>query len=208
MNMYQQQPQMNNWQYMQQQQQMHQKPNAKKGGFAIASFVLGLCSLLLVCCCGISVITVILSVIFGIIALATGRAYKGLSISGLILSGLTIILTIWIVLMNMILLENMVQISEDYLYICENAEEIFEEYKDTGELPEFMEKYDEGEYKEWFDRYGSDIYDIMDVLLEQYEMGTFDEFMSESYDYDYDYDYDTDYDYDYDYDYYYDYEFS
>lgn len=203
MNMYQQQPQqMNNWQYMQQQQTMNQHPNAKKGGFSIASFVLGICSLLLVCCCGISVITVILSLIFGIIALATRRAYKGLAISGLILSVLTVIITIWIVAMNMILFENMVQISEDYLAICENAEEIFEEYKDTGEIPEFMEKYTEGEYKEWFDQYGGDIYDVMDALLEQYEAGAFDEFMSESYDYDYD----TDFDYEYDY--YYDYEFS
>lgn len=174
MDMYQQQPGQSNW-LAQEQQQENPNPNANKSGLAVASFVLGLVSFLLMCCCCVSVITAPLSIIFAIISLAGRRARKGFSIAGIIFSSLSIIVLVWSVGMNAVWYKNLSVVAEDYTQLAEDANEIFPAYEESGEIPEFLEKYTSGDFQKWFDRYDMDFNDIMDWFAKQYDAGMFDD---------------------------------
>lgn len=79
--------------------QMPNQPNqnGSGSGFAIASMVLGILSLVGACCYGLGVILAIIGLILGIISLKQQRPGKGMAIAGVITSGLGILCGIfWI----------------------------------------------------------------------------------------------------------------
>ena len=70
-------------------------------GFAVASMVLGLISLVLFCT-GINVITAILAIIFGIVYLAKRRPEKGMAVAGIITAvvGILAFVTYWVLIIH------------------------------------------------------------------------------------------------------------
>jgi len=140
-------------------------------GFAIASLVLGLLSLIGICCCSgiIDIVTIPLALIFGIISLAKKKRGTGLAITGVVtsaVSGLiigTVLYVIWP------LLPYSDQILTDYSRLTKEQDTIFENYGEDGELPDFLLKYTESPFSDFFDRYDASIYTVMDALLEQYK---------------------------------------
>jgi len=73
-----------------------QKDNS---GFAIASLVLGIVSIV-VCCCGINLITAILAIIFGVLGLRSSK--KGLAIAGIITAAVSIFFLILLIILYFI----------------------------------------------------------------------------------------------------------
>lgn len=139
-------------------------------GFAVAALVLGLVSLFGMCCC-INFVTAPLAIIFGIIALVQKQRGTGMSITGIITAALSLI----VILICYIAFAEMLPYAEDIAYDYEKlileADEIFPEYEETGELPDFMTKYLEEPYSQWLEEYDITIYDIMDALLVEYKNG-------------------------------------
>ncbi len=131
-------------------------PESGKVGFAVTSLVLGIVAVVL-CCCGLGYICAPLSIIFGIISLVKRRGGKGMAITGIILSSITIIvLAIFTVLYG--------QIFKDCMQFSVEAETVIEQYEATGALPDYLEKYRGEEY---------------DAYWESMEYESFDEFFEE-----------------------------
>lgn len=164
----------NSWQPMQPQQPA---PEEKKG-FAIASLVLGICSIVLMCCCCTNVITAPISIVLGIISLATHRGGKGMSIAGIILSALSILLLFICYQSTAVFWKNSDQILQDYTQLVEDADTVFPAYEKDGTVPDYLQKYYEGEYKDTLDKFGVTFDDIMDYLDQMYQQGEFDSLQS------------------------------
>ena len=148
----------------------YQEPK-KKLGFAITSLVLGIVSIIGLCCC-IGIFTAPVAVIFGIIALAKKHDGKGMSITGIILGGLTIILTAAALISLRPLLSNIETISEDVVKLVEQQDEVFPAYEqDSKNLPDYMKKYLEPPFSDILEKYDLTVYDVMDALLTQYKSG-------------------------------------
>lgn len=124
----------------------------KKGiGFAVASMVLGIISVVMCCSIFIRTILSIAALVFGIIALVSKQRGTGMSITGIITSSVSII-------MSIILLVAFGKVAPEFgsfiMDLCKAAvdqETVVEEYERTGELPDYLQKYDEGEWGEFFD---------------------------------------------------------
>lgn len=107
---------------------------------AITSFVLSLVNVVSCCCCGY--IAIIASLVFGIISLANKWRGKGLAIAGVVISSVCLVVT----LASQIFLGGLSVCLTDVMV---TAPEYYEEYMETGELPEEMEKYNNDEY-DWY----------------------------------------------------------
>ncbi|MBR6760858.1 MAG: DUF4190 domain-containing protein [Oscillospiraceae bacterium] len=142
--------------------------------FAVAAFILGLVSLIGICC-GINVITAPLALICGIIALAKKQGGVGMSLAGVITAGLSLLLSVVLLFSCWDMIEHADEIANDYTHLIVERDEIFPEYEETGELPDFLTKYLESPYSDFFGKYNVNIYDIMDALLVSYKNGSFDE---------------------------------
>lgn len=141
-------------------------------GLAVASLVLGLVSLIGICCCAglIDIITIPLALIFGIISLVKKRSGTGLAITGIVTSCVATLILGTILWLIWPLLPHLEEIADDYARLSQNQHTIFPEYEKTGELPDFMVKYaTEEPYTTFFNRVNTDIYKVMDVLLDQYK---------------------------------------
>ena len=115
-----------------------ESPNAYKKGFAITSFVLALVGLL--CCfCGLGWILAPLSLIFGIISLATHRGAKGLAIAGVVISSIILALLIFTQV-------KYGYISDDFLKFAGNADYYAQQYEETGEVHPDFAKYQDPKY--------------------------------------------------------------
>lgn len=92
------------------------EPEKKKMiGFAIASLVLGILSI--ICCCfGLGWITAIPGVILGIVTIAKKYAGKGCAIAGIICSALAIVLSIVMLIWTMAAGSSLMDYIEDYSY--------------------------------------------------------------------------------------------
>lgn len=148
-------------------------PESEKKGFAIAALVLGIISIL--CgCCGFGFITAPLSIIFGIIALVKRQGGTVMSIVGITLST---VFTVAIIALTIFINTKFGYIFNDYMKFVENAPEVVEEYHETGELPDYLEKYNDPKYDEFWESGGFDDFnDFFDQFVEQLEEdGTLDE---------------------------------
>jgi cell division protein FtsW (lipid II flippase) len=137
----------------------NENDESDKKGFAITALVLGIVSLLCFCC-GLGFITAPISIIFGIISLAKHRGGKIMSIIGIVLSAITI-------LIFGIIVSVYGDFAKDYIRFIENYNEVVTEYRETGELPDYIEKYNDPKYeKYWEDEYDS-FYDFFDAIIDQ-----------------------------------------
>lgn len=143
----------------------------KKTGMAIASLILGIVSLIGLCCCGLNIITAPLAIIFGIISLAKKYDGTGLSITGIVLAALSLIMMLGVVFAFRDVLPYSETILEDYMQVIVDQDEVFPAYEADGTLPDYLLKYKEPPFSDFLDKYDADIYDIMDVLLVQYKNG-------------------------------------
>lgn len=141
-------------------------------GFAVTALILGIVSLLGICCC-VNLVTAPLAIIFGIIALVQKQRGTGMSITGIITAALSLIAALICGIAFAELIPYAEDITADYERIIVEADEIFPEYEETGELPDFLTKYLEEPYAGWLAKYDIDFYDIMDVWLIEYKNGTF-----------------------------------
>ena len=164
----------NSWQPMPPQQPV---PEERKG-LAIASLVLGICSIVLMCCCCINVITAPISIVLGIVSLATHRGGKGMSIAGIILSALSILLLFMCYQSTEVFWRNSDQIMQDYYQLIEDADTVFPAYEKDGTVPDYLQKYYEGEYAEALDKFGVTFDDVMDYLDQMYQQGEFEALQS------------------------------
>ncbi|MBQ8923060.1 MAG: DUF4190 domain-containing protein [Oscillospiraceae bacterium] len=145
--------------------------NSQKNGFAVASLVLGLVSLFGICCCVglVDIITIPLALIFGIIALVKKRHANGLAITGIITSGVSLLILVTTLYIIWPLLPYAQDIVSDYSRLSREQDTVFPAYEQTGELPDYLQKYTDSPFTELFERYDATIYTIMDALLEQYQ---------------------------------------
>ena len=143
----------------------------KKIGFAVASLVLGLVSLIFCCFC-VQFLAAPLAIIFGIIALACKHSGTGMSITGIITAVLSIILTVAGLVFFSDFLPYANVIAEDFTRLIVEQDEVFPAYEADGTLPDYLLKYTETPYAEFFEQYDSSIYIIMDALNEEYKNGT------------------------------------
>lgn len=143
----------------------------KKTGMAIAALVLGIVSLIGLCCCGLNIITAPLAIIFGIISLVKKYDGTGLSITGIVLAALSLIMMLSVLFSFRDVLPYSETIVEDYMQVIIDQDEVFPAYEADGTLPDYLLKYKEPPFSDFLEKYDADINDIMDVLLVQYKNG-------------------------------------
>lgn len=144
----------------------------RKTGLAIAALILGILSIIGLCCCCINVITAPLAIIFGIIVLVKHRDGTGLAITGIVLSVLSLLVVVGVFFSIREIIPYADVIASDYTQMLENADEVFTNYEADQSLPDYLEKYTEEPYASFFAKYDITFYDVMDALLVQYKQGT------------------------------------
>ena len=149
--------------------QIPQAPK-QKVGFAIASLVLGIVSLIAICC-GLQFIAGPLAIIFGIIALTKRMDGTGMAVTGLSTGTLSLLLTLVVLITNGDLIRYAGTMLDDFSQVLEEQDEVFPAYEADGTLPEYLLKYTEPPYSQFLESYDSSIYVIMDALLENYKNG-------------------------------------
>ena len=91
-------------------------PAEEPGGFAIASLVLGILSLVL-SCFYINVVTGIISIILGAVHLAKRRTRRGMAIAGIICSIISIVLLVIIVAIGLAFISSNADLYQQYQQI-------------------------------------------------------------------------------------------
>ncbi len=130
------------------QMNQNQAPESGKTGLAIASLVMGILGIVL-CCCGFGFIAAPLGLIFGIISLVKKRGGKGMAITGIILSALTAVGLIG----TMVLYG---PVMKDVFRFSAEAQEVIDEFNETGELPDYLDKYNDSKYDSIWESAGYD----------------------------------------------------
>ena len=95
----------------------------RKKGMAIASLVLGLLSLVGLCCCCLNIITAPIAIILGIIVLVTHRDGTGLAITGIVTAVLSLLVIAGVFFSIRDFLPYSEQISNDYLQLIQEQDE-------------------------------------------------------------------------------------
>ncbi len=129
-------------------------PPEKKppSGFSIAALVLGILSIL-TCLYLINVPLAIISIILAIISLVKKHGGIGFSIAGLTLSTVSLVVTCAVLYILSPLLSSLSDFIKDIGELYSHYDEVIEEYDKTGSLPDYMDKYSEGETGKFFDDY-------------------------------------------------------
>ncbi len=122
-------------------------------GFGIASLVLGIVSFLLFCTC-INWVTAILAVIFGIVQL-TRHGEKAFAITGIITSGLSILMTILLYGMMLAAMDTSGGSVGDFWFYGDYYDDGYEYYDDGYDD---YDDYDDYDYYDFYDYY--DDYDL------------------------------------------------
>lgn len=104
---------------------------------AYVSFFLSLANFILCCCCGY--ITVIAALVFGIISLANKWRGKGFAIAGVVISLIMLI----VMLTSQILFRD---VAQDFADMIQKTPKYYEEYAETGEIPEEFVKFNDEKY--------------------------------------------------------------
>lgn len=146
-----------------------------KKGLAIASLILGILSIVGLCCCCVNVITAPLAIIFGIIVLCKHMDGTGLAVTGIVTSVLSLLVVGGVFFSVRGIMPYSEQIANDYMQLIAEQDEVFPAYEEDGTLPDYLEKYTETPYTEMLEKYDLTFYDVMDVLLEQYKLGALKE---------------------------------
>lgn len=119
---------------------------------SITAFVLGIISIV-TCFFGVNIIIGIIAIILSVVALAKKHSGKGFSITAILLSTISIIISGLIIYIISPLLAAVPDLYRDMKEIYKDYDAIIEEYDRTGELPDYMDKYSEGEIGDFFDEY-------------------------------------------------------
>ncbi|MDO5560752.1 MAG: DUF4190 domain-containing protein [Oscillospiraceae bacterium] len=127
-------------------------------GMAIASLILGILSLL--CCC-IGFPFAIIGLILAILVLVKRKNGKGLAIGGLITS----IICLAISCMTFISMLPVLPYISDFKDFYENHNEIYDEYKEDGTLPDWLQ--DVQEQSNWSDEEMEKWMDQMETSFDQ-----------------------------------------
>ncbi len=130
-------------------------------GFAIASLILGILSLILCCCVGFNFILAIPALILGIVTLVKHYNGKGMAIAGIIISSIAMIITgMYLAIYG--------PIFSDVFKVASDFENVRDTYEETGEIPEYLEKYTDEKYDEIWEKEGyDDFYDFFDYAIEE-----------------------------------------
>ncbi|MCQ2408348.1 MAG: hypothetical protein MJ065_07460 [Oscillospiraceae bacterium] len=143
----------------------------KKSGLSVAALVFGLLSIIL-SCCGVGVFLAPIAILLAIIALATKKNGKGFAITGLICGLIPTILVVTFVIAVSSILPYRNDLLNDYSRITQEQDTIFAEYESTGQLPDFLQKYEEEPFKSFLAKYDVTIYTVMDSLMAAHKQGT------------------------------------
>lgn len=139
----------------------------KKNGFAIAALVLGLISLFGFWCCFISAIAAPFALVFGILALVKHQ-HTGMALTGLLTSVLTCVIVVVLIAVNWIWIAHADTVVPDFERLSASFEETMEQYGETREIPDYLQKYNEGEFEAYFEARDMDFYMVMDALYSFY----------------------------------------
>lgn len=127
-------------------------PQQNKKGFAIASMVLGIVSIFTCCLTITHFILAIIAFVLGIASLVSKkRGGTGMAVAGVATSSVSIVLSLIIALSAGRIVFEFGGFYRDLIKTEVNEKEVAEEYIKTGELPDYLKKYDEGEWGEVFD---------------------------------------------------------
>lgn len=130
-------------------------------GFAIVSLILSILSLILCCCMGFNFILVIPALILGIVTLVKRYSGKGMAIAGIIISTIAMLIT-------GMMLAFYGPIFSDVFKVANDFENVRDTYEETGEIPEYLEKYTDEKYDEVWKKEGyDDFYDFFDYVIEE-----------------------------------------
>ena len=112
----------------------------RKTGLAIAALILGIISLIGLCCCGLNIITAPLAIIFGIVSIVKKRDGTGLSITGIVLAALSLVMMFSVIFSVRDILPYSDVIMSDYMQLLSDQDTVFPAYKEDQTLPEYLEK--------------------------------------------------------------------
>lgn len=143
----------------------------RKQGLAIASLILGIIGLFGFCCCGLNLIAAVIAVIMGIAVLVKKLDGTGFAITGIVTGGLALLMVFAVLFSFRDLYPYSETIVRDYGQLVEEQDEVFPKYEADGTLPDYLLKYTETPFTEFFEKYDANFYDVMDVLLEEYKAG-------------------------------------
>lgn len=146
---------------------------SQKKGLSVAALIFGLLSLFGLCCCGLGFFLAPIAIILGIAAVATKKAGKGLAITGIIMGLLSLVMVLVVFLAIRPILPYREDILKDYTALVENQDEVFAAYEQDGTIPDYLKKYEESPFKEFFEKYDLNIYKVMDAFLDSYKKGSF-----------------------------------
>ncbi|MDE5771265.1 MAG: hypothetical protein K2I06_06495 [Ruminococcus sp.] len=137
-------------------------PNSFKTGLATASFVISLLNLVFCACMG-SFITAPVSVILGVVSLATHRGGKIFAILGIVISVISSVLFALYMYVA-------VKVAPDVMYFQQNSTEIISAYESDGEIPEQFEKYRSSDYDKYWNAMGCNDFDgFFKIWIESYK---------------------------------------
>lgn len=131
-------------------------------GLAVTALVLGIISVF-TCFFMVNIVLGFIAIILAVVALVKKQGGTGVSITAIVLSLLSIAFTALIIYLISPLLAVLPDLYHDMNEIYKNYDAIIEEYDQTGKLPDYMDKYSEGEIGEFFDEY----YDGFDSFFDE-----------------------------------------
>ena len=106
-----------NYQYNAQFRQPVHRP--QPSGYAIASMVLGIISILLSCIYYVSLASAVISIILGIVCIKKSLHGKSMAVAGIIMSSISFaLILIWLVVYGFILVRNSSSIQSEYFMYC------------------------------------------------------------------------------------------
>ena len=143
----------------------------RKMGLAIATLVLGILSIFGLCCCCTNVIFAPIAIILGIVVLVKHMDGTGMAIFGIVAAVLSLLVLAGIFYSMRDLYPHVDTIVTDYQKLVSEQDEVFAAYEKDGTLPDYLEKYTEPPFSDFFAKYDITFYDVMDALLEQHKAG-------------------------------------
>lgn len=137
----------------------------KASGLSIAALVLGIIAFVN-CFLFINIPLGIISIILAVIALAKKHGGKGMSIAGIVLSLLSFAVSLLVITLIMPLIKAMPGLYDDLNRLYgDDYDAVIEEYDRTGQLPEYMDEYYEGELGDFFDQYYGGFDNFFDEVI-------------------------------------------